>query len=345
MVAMTATAVLALTVPGIQGCGKDGAADSDKAGKGGDATSITVYCGRSKAMVQGLFDAFTKKTGIKVEVRYAKTTALANTILEEGERSPADIFFSQDAGALGALSAKGMFTTLDKDTLAKVDKRFQAEDGSWVGTSGRARVITYNTNKIKPEDLPKTIDGFLDPKWKGRMGWPPKNASFQAFVTALRTTKGESGAQAWLIGMKANEPRVYPKNTPAVKAVAAGEVDVAFVNHYYLHRLLKEAAGKPFPAANYHPAGDMGAMMNVAGIGIMKTSKAGATAAKLVAFMLSKEAQTVFANDNFEYPLAAGVKVSAGVTPLSELKLPKLELGKISDLQATLKLLKKTKVL
>jgi len=345
---------VALTASPLIGCDKDKkGGDSakteggDKA-KGGDkaeAKELTVYVGRSKAMVQGLFDAFTKETGIKVNARYAKTTALANTLLEEGERSPADLFFAQDAGALGAVGAKGMFAKLDDALLQKVDKRFQGADGTWVGTSGRARVVTYNTAKLKPEDLPKSIEGFTDPKWKGRIGWPPKNASFQAFVTAFRKLKGEEAAEKWLAGIKANEPKVYPKNTPAVKGVAAGEVDVAFVNHYYLHRLKKEAGDKPFAAANYHPPGDIGSLMNVAGIGILKTSKAPKNAAKLIDFLLSKQAQELFATKNFEYPLTAGIKTSDGVTPVDKLDLPKLELGKMSDLQETLKLLKKTKVL
>jgi iron(III) transport system substrate-binding protein len=310
-----------------------------------DTSPVVVYCGRSKAMVQGIFDAFTKESGIKVEVRYGDTTALANTVLEEGDASPADLFFAQDAGALGALRAGGRLAALPDALTSQVDARFRAPDNTWIGTSGRARVVAYNTDKLKPEDLPTTIDGFTDPKWKGRIGWPPSNASFQAFVSALRLVRGEEGTLAWLAGIQANEPRVYPKNGPTVQAVANGEIDVAFVNHYYLFTLKKEAAGKPFPVANFHPPGDLGGMMNVAGVGVLTTSKRKENAQKLVAFLLSAQAQKVFAHDNFEYPLAAGVQPSEGIPPLSELKLPQIELGSLSDVEATLKLIRKAGVL
>ncbi len=345
LVAAVATAPLTGCEKESKGGDEQAATPAGAADSAAEAKQLTIYVGRSKAMVQGLFDAFTKQTGITVNARYGKTTALANTLMEEGGTSPADLFFAQDAGALGAITAKGMFATLDPNLLAKVDKRFQGRDATWVGTSGRARVVTYNTAKLTPADLPKTIEGFTDPAWKGRIGWPPKNASFQAFVTAFRKLKGDEAAEKWLAGIKANEPRVYPKNTPAVRAVAAGEVDVAFVNHYYLHRLKKEAGDAPFAAANYHPPGDIGSLMNVAGVGILKTAKAPKNAARLIEFLLSEQAQAAFAGKNFEYPLAAGVKVHDGVVPVEKLKLPQLELGEIGDLQATLKLLKKTKVL
>ncbi len=328
------------------GCGKDTpeAGGGDAPMSAGEPATLTVYSGRSKAMVHGLFDAFSKKTGVEVKVRYGKTAGLANTILEEGDASPADVFFSQDAGALGALAQAGRFEVLPAAVLDKVDARFRGEGGLWVGTSGRARVITYNAAKLKPEDLPKTIDGFTAPEWKGRIGWPPTNASFQAFVTALRKVRGDEGAAKWLAGVQANEPRVYPKNTPAVKAVAAGEIDVAFVNHYYRHRLAKEAGGD-YPAANYHPPGDLGAMMNVAGAGVLKTSQHKDAAMSLVAFLLSDAAQRVYAQDNFEYPLAGDVEVAPGVAPLDTFTLPEIDLGSIDDLEGTMKLLRKVKVL
>lgn len=330
-------------------CGKSDTpptgADSVAAAPAAEVKSLTIYSGRSKAMVQGLFDAFTKETGIALDVRYGDTTALANTVLEEGDASPADLFFAQDAGALGALKKANRLVKLPDTTLAKVDKRFASPDGLWVGTSGRARVVAYNTDKLKPEDLPKSIMEFTDPKWKGRIGWPPSNASFQAFVSALRLAKGEDAARQWLTGIVANEPRVYPKNGPAVKGVATGEVDIAFVNHYYLFVQKKEAGDGPFPVANYFPAGDLGGMMNVAGVGILNTSKKAAAAQRLVDWLLSEPAQKVFAHDNFEYPLAAGVAPADGIPPVSSLDLPSVELGELHDLEATLKLLRETKAL
>lgn len=335
-----------LTLTTLFACQKKDATEvAGESPKGEEATTLTVYSGRSKTMVQGLFDDFAKDTGIKVEVRYGDTTSLANMLLEEGDASPADLFFAQDAGALGALRAAERFVPLSEASVSKVDSRFAASDRTWVGVSGRSRVVAYNTDRLKPEDLPESIDGFTDPKWKGRIGWPPSNASFQAFISAMRITRGEEATRAWLNGILANEPKVYPSNNPALKAVAAGEVDVAFVNHYYLHRQLKEQNGAPFAAANYHPTKDLGGMMNVSGVGILKTSKKQAAAQKLVDFLLSEPAQKLFTDENFEYPLASGVKASAGLPPLADMQLLPIDLGELRDLEATLKLLRETKVL
>ncbi|MFT7579398.1 MAG: iron(III) transport system substrate-binding protein [Myxococcota bacterium] len=315
-----------------------------------EAKSVTVYCGRSKTLVQPVFDAFTKESGIAVKARYGKTTALANTLMEEGAGSPADVFFAQDAGALGAVAAKGLLTPLPKTLLEKVGARFRGRDGHWVGTSGRARVVVYNTDKLKAADLPDTLEGFTDPKWSGRIGWPTGNASFHAFVTAMRTLKDDAATKTWLSGVQANSPKVYPKNSPAVKAVAGGEIDVAFVNHYYLHRLRAEALAKdkdaPFPAANYHPRGaGAGAMMNVAGVGILASSKARPVAQKLAAFLLGETAQKHFTNASYEYPLVPGIPLNPAIPALETLKLPELDLGKLEDLEATMKLLRDAKVL
>jgi iron(III) transport system substrate-binding protein len=342
---------LALGLPALLpvACGDrpgDGAAGAPGAGPApAEPSRLVVYCGRSKSMVEGVFDAHRKANGVELEVRYGDSTALANQIIEEGAASPADVFFAQDAGALGALSAKQLLAALPDPILQRVDPRFRGRDRTWVGTSGRARVVCFNTERLKPEDLPPTMDGFTDPKWKKRLGWAPSNASFQAYVTAVRKVKGDAAAEAWLLGVRANEPREYPKNGPAVQAVAKGEVDVAFVNHYYLHRLRKEAAGAPFPAENFYPPGDLGAMMNVAGAAILKTSKAPRRAESLIEALLAEPAQVVFAHENFEYPLAGSVKVAPGVPEIATLRLPEIDVSSLDDLEGTLALLRKTKAL
>jgi len=333
--AAVSTLIAAMILPLALGCGKG------DAGEG----ALTVYSGRGKAMVQKIFDAFTEETGIRVNVRYGDTTSLANTIVEEGRAAPADLFFGQDAGALGALAARGLLAPLPESVLDAVDPRFRARDGAWVGVSGRARVIAYNTERVRPEELPADLDGFADPRWRGRVGWLPTNASFQAFVTALRKTRGDDAAEAWLRAIHANAPRTYASNSAAVKAVAAGEVDVAFTNHYYLHRLGLEAGPAGLPVANHYPAGDVGSMMNVAGIGVLASSRRQEAAARLVAFLLTEASQRTFAEDNFEYPLARGVAAAERVTPLADLRLPDVELGELRDLEATLGLLRKAGVL
>ncbi|GAW91001.1 iron ABC transporter substrate-binding protein [Calderihabitans maritimus] len=307
--------------------------------------SVTVYSGRSEELVGPLFKRFEEKTGIKVQVRYGKTAELAATILEEGENSPADVFLAQDAGALGAVAQQGLFAELPAGILERVEPRFRSPEGEWVGISGRARVVVYNTDKLEEKDLPDSILEFTDPKWKGRIGWAPTNGSFQAFVTAMRVSLGEEATREWLKGILANEPRVYPKNTPIVEAVGKGEIDVGFVNHYYLFRLKKEY-GDEFPAKNYYlKGGDPGALINVAGAGILKSSKQKDLAEKLITYLLSDEAQQYFADETYEYPLVEGIKIHPDLVPLSEIETPDIDLGDLSDLENTLKLLQETGVL
>ncbi len=232
-------------------CGPAATTPSPAAPKSSTAT-ITVYSGRTKSLVGPLLDQIGQDTGVEVRVRYGDTAQLAAAILEEGSRTPADVFFAQDAGALGALSKAGMFTPLPDSLLNRVDPKFRSPKGEWVGVSGRARVVVYNTQLLKESDLPDSIQGFTDPKWKGRIGWPPTNGSFQAFVTALRKMEGDQKAREWLEGIKANNPKAYKDNTAALLAVAAGEVQVGFVNHYYLFNQIKQK-GESFPVRNYYP--------------------------------------------------------------------------------------------
>lgn len=302
--------------------------------------TLTVYSGRNEELVGPIIQRFEEQTGIDVRVRYGGTAEMAATILEEGPNSPADVFYSQDAGALGALAKAGRLQKLPDAILKRVAPRFRSPDGLWVGISGRARVVVYNTDKLTEADLPDSIWGFTDPKWKGRIGWAPTNGSFQAFVTALRVIEGDDAARRWLEGIMANEPKVYPKNTPIVEAVARGEIDVGFVNHYYLFRFLDEA-GPSFPARNYYPrAGDAGALINVAGVAILDTADNVEAAQKFIAFLLSEEAQTYFAQKTHEYPLVEGIETDPLLKPLSEIKTPNIDLSNLDDLQGTLELLR-----
>lgn len=300
---------------------------------------LVVYSGRSESLVAPVFEAFTEATGIAVEARYGDTAELAATILEEGANSPADLFFAQDAGALGALNAAGLLAKLPEATLNSVEQRFRAAQGNWVGISGRARVVVYNSEKLSEADLPASITGFVAPEWKGRLGWAPTNGSFQAFVTAMREQLGEDAAKRWLEGMIANETRSYERNAAIVQAVAAGEIDAGFVNHYYLFQLQAESGGT-LKAANYYPLdGDVGALINITGVGILNSAKNGAAAQSLTDYLLSESGQRYFADKTFEYPLAAGVQPDARLKPLAEIKTPELDLNQLSDLQGTLKLL------
>ena len=308
--------------------------------------TLTVYSGRSQSLVHPLLEAFGESTGIDIRVKYAGSASTAATLLEEGDNTPADVVFLQDPGSLGSLAASGMLADLPPATLDKVDPRLRDPGGRWVGTSGRARTIIYNTETINPDsDLPPTILDFTSEEWRGRVGWAPRNGSFQAFVTALRLQLGEEVAREWLEGMQDNDAQEYPNNVSIVQAAANGEVDVGFVNHYYLERFLEEY-GEEFEARNFYIGnGDPGALVLVAGAGILEASDNKDTAEEFIDFLLSEPAQRYFTSDVKEYPVAAGVAPEGDLPPIESLDPPDVDLGSLSDLQGTISLLRDVGVL
>lgn len=312
---------------------------------GAQPAVVTVYSGRNRDLVRSMLDQFARTTGVQVRVRYGETAELAATIMEEGSNSPADVFFAQDAGALGALAYAGRLRKLPDSVLLKVEPRFRAADASWVGVSGRARVVVYNTSKLSPADLPKTIWDFTQPLWRGRIGWAPTNGSFQAHVTAMRLLWGNERTKQWLTGIKQNGARVYRNNTAIVAAVGAGEIDIGFVNHYYLFNFLRER-GPGFPARNhFFPGADAGNLINVAGVGIVDTARQPAAALRLVEYLLSVDAQRYFADQTVEYPLIRGVPINPQLVPLDQIKTPKVDLNHLQALEETLRLLQETGVI
>lgn len=307
--------------------------------------SLTVYSGRSEELIGPLIEEFKKETGIEVKVRYGDTAELAATILEEGDKSPADAYIAQDAGALGALARKDLLEPLPVALLSQVEERFHSKKGLWIGISGRVRVVVYNTDLQTEASLPDTMWGFTDPRWKGKIGWAPTNGSFQAMVTAMRMVWGDDKTYQWLKGIQANEPKVYRSNVPIIKAVGAGEVEVGFVNHYYLHRQLAES-GESFKARNfYFKNGDPGTLINVAGAAILRSSPHKQLAEQLLTYLLSEKAQQYFSEKTYEYPLVAGVKTNAALKPLIEIQTPPIDLSDLADLEGTLKLLQEAGVL
>ena len=302
------------------------------------AGSLVVYCGRGEALVDPILQRFAAESGTALDVRYNQTPALATLLVSEGAESPADVIFLQDSGYLGALGEKGLLAELPTETLDRVDSRCRDPRGRWVGTSGRARVLVYNTKGVARSELPATLRELADPKWKRRVGWAPGNSSFQAHVSALRRIWGEAETRRWLEAMAANEPVVYPKNAPQVKAAAAGEIDIGWVNHYYLYRFKRPGFG----AANYSfpTAGDAGNLLMLAGVGIRAGTSKRALAEALVAFLVGEEAQRAFALDGFEYPTRPGVATHPDVPPLATLNLATVDQTVLTDVGPTLALLR-----
>lgn len=301
------------------------------AGEGGES-SLIVYSGRDEEFVGPLYEQFEADTGITLDVRYGDSAELAATIMEEGESSPADVFVSQDAGSLGAVAGEGLLRELPQSMLDRVDERFRSSEGTWVGLSGRARVAAYNTDELADEDLPDSIVGFTDPEWKGRIGFPPTNSSFQAFVAGMITTEGEDATREFLEGLVANDPRLYEDNGSTTRAIAAGEIEVGFVNHYYKFEVAAEDGDIPVEN-HFFTAGDPGALVNAAGAGILTTSKDPSGAARFLDYMTGEEGQAYFAEETWEYPVVDGYEPAVDLVPLEEIDSPDIDL---SDLAGTL---------
>lgn len=302
--------------------------------------TITLYSGRTESLIQPIIDDFTKETGIKVKVKYGDTAELAALLAEEGERGAADVYIAQDAGALGAVSAANLLQPLPADITGKVAADYRSSKDEWVGLSGRARVLVYNPDLVPEATLPGSVHDLTDSGWKDQVGWAPTNGSFQAFMTGLRKIEGEDAAEQWLKDMKANGVKEYKNNKEIVSAVAAGEIKVGLVNHYYLWGFIKDQ-GEGFKAKNhYFDANDPGTLINVAGAGVLKSSEKKEHAESLVRFLLSEKAQRYFADQTFEYPLVTGVAADPRVKPLDEIDPPNLDLSNLDDLQGTLVLLR-----
>ena len=322
-----------------------GDSDDDDAGADPEASgeissgNLVVYSGRSEELVGPLIDRFEDATGINVEIQYAGTAELAAVLLEEGDNTPADLFFAQDAGALGAIAAEGMFIDLPSEILDRVPERFSSRDAQWVGVSGRARVVVYNRDAVDESDMPASILDFTDSEWSGRLGWAPTNGSFQAFVTALRVLEGEDVAREWLEGIKANDASEFSGNTPIVQGAIDGEIDAGFVNHYYLYRFEAEAGGEVDAANYWYQDGGPGSLINVAGAGIIHGADHEDAAVELLEFMLSEEGQRYFADETFEYPLVSGIEADPRLVPLDQIETPDIDLSDLEDLNGTLQLM------
>lgn len=304
--------------------------------------TLVVYSGRNKKLVSPIIEQAEKDLNLDIDVRYGKTSELAIALLEEGENSKADVFLGQDAGALGALEQKQITSPIPSEILEEVDSRFRSPTGNWVGVSGRARVVDYNTKLVKESDLPSSVWELTEPKWRGKVAWAPTNGSFQSFVTGMRVIEGDEKTLEWLKAMKANDVKKYGNNTSIVTALGRGEVELGLVNHYYLPRFIKDDAN--FPVAHHFTNGDAGAMINVAGLAILKSTDQPEDAQAFIKYMVSPAAQKYFATETNEYPLAKGVEADSSLVPLDKLNPPNIDLSKLDSLEETLKLLEKAGV-
>lgn len=308
------------------------------------ADPLVIYSGRSEVLVGPLLTQFTQETGIPVEVRYGTSAELAAQLTEEGEATPAEVFFAQDAGSLGAVDTAGLLAPLPPAVAEVVPATYRA--GDWTGVTGRARVIAYDPRQVPADEVPTSIWELTDPRWKGKLAIAPTNVSFQSFVTAMRVTDGDERTRAWLEGIAANEPAIYESNTPILDAVDAGQAALGLINHYYWFQKAAEVGEDAMNAQiAYTAPKDPGSLVNIAGAGITTTGAQDPSAERFIAWLLTPEIQQWFVDNTSEYPLLPEVAVQEGMPPLDTLRGPDLELAQLEDLPGTLAMLQETGLL
>lgn len=346
---VTARGPLAVLITGLLGvtlmaCGDSGNPATSTTGATPTSDKrITVYSGRNEGLVKPLLERFTQQTGITVEARYAGTSAMATQLLEEGDRSPADVFFAQDAGALGAVAKADRFSRLPGEVTDRVPATYRARNGEWVGVTARARVLAHNPEVTPTDSLPTSVFDLTKPEWKGKVGVAPTNASFQAFVTAVVVQHGEERAREFLAGLAANEPQIRDGNAKIMEEVESGTLAVGLINHYYLGELAREQGKTPEAMRSrlhFFTNGDSGALVNVAGVGVLKRAENDPDVRAFLDYLLSTEGQGYFVEKTHEYPVVSGVAGPAFVPPLGELKVPDVDLNNIDDLAGTVALIK-----
>lgn len=339
--------VLALFASSIlAGCGSSDESSSGSSEATADAEPLVVYSGREKELVEPLYERFEEASGIELDVRYGESPAMAAQLLEEGERSPADVFYAQDAGAIGSVAQ--LLSELPEELVADVPEQYRASDARWVGVTGRARTLVHNTEEVDGDDLPASVLDVTDPAWKGAVGVAPTNSSFIAFISAMRMELGDEQARVFLDGLVANDARTYEKNGAIVDAVASGEVRVGLVNHYYLYEKLGQEPDAPI-ANHFFEAGDIGNMVNVSAAGILDGTEQRDAAEQLIAFMLD-EGQAYIANEapEQEYPLVETEDVADSeryqeLRPLAEIDGPDVDLGDLGDeLEPTVRMIQES---
>jgi len=307
--------------------------------------TLTVYLGGGEGgLYRDLLTLFSQMyPDFDVRPREGGTAQLANTIIEEGDNSPADVFWAVDAGSLGAVAEADMAATLSSSVVESVPDEFHPTD-QWVGTAGRARSVPYNTNALSADQIPDTVMDFPDADaLQGAMGWGPTYGAFQAFVTAMRLLEGESATRGWLQGMLDAGVTEYPDEFLTSNAVADGEVSAGFANHYYALRVRSARSDAPLDLA--FTSGDAGALINVAGAAVVQGTDQQELAENFVRHLLTVEAQEFFATRTFAYPMIPGVPPVGGLPSIDELNPPSLDLQELSNVQPTLELMREVGVL
>ncbi len=303
---------------------------------------LTVYSGRAERLIKPVLDSFTAKTGIQIDLLSSGATELVNRLKIEGDRSPADLFMTNDAGSLEMARTAGLLRPLNMREIDRaIPSQFRAADNSWIGLSGRFWIIVYNQTLVKPDQVKSLLD-LANAEWKDKIAIPNSGSEYlQAGVSVIRASVGDERTKSFLQGLRENAgSQVYQKSSQIVEAVAKGQVAIGIVNHYYVYRHL--AAQPTAPLAVLMPdqhEGGMGAIMNVAGVGILKHTPRLDSAKLLVEFLVAQAGQKMFADLDKEYPLHPEVKADPALVERKSFRAALVPLTKLAELREPTQLL------
>ena len=314
----------------------------------GSGQSITLYNGQHAQTTESLVSAFEKATGITVNVRSDDEDTLADEVVSEGSRSPADVIYTENSPALEYLQGNGLLASVDPSTLAATPNRYDSAQGDWVGVSARGSVLIYNPSLIAESQLPTSILQLADPRYQGDLALAPGETDFQPIVTSVARTYGSAAALTWLEGLKANAgSHIYPDDETIADEVNRGVVAFGVVNQYYWYRMGAElGSSNVHSKIAYFAPQDPGYVLDVSGAAVLRSSTHQADAQKFLAFLVSKPGQEITAHsDSFEYPIASGVSTAQPETPLGELQPNSITIPELGDGSTAVSLMQKAGLL
>jgi iron(III) transport system substrate-binding protein len=258
------------------------------------------------------------------------------------------VFFTENTPPLEFLQEHNLLAALTPSTLAAVDSKYNSTAGDWVGVSARVNMMVYNTDKLRPSELPKSLMDLASSAWKGKIGISPGETDFQPIVTSIIKDKGERAALAWLQGLKSNAgSHSYPDNESLTNMVNRGQVEIALINHYYWYRERDEVgANNLHSAIAFFAPKDAGYLLDVSGAAVLKSTKHAAAAQKLVAFLVGHNGEEILGrSESYEYPLGSGVVTAKPLKPFAQLQPIALSLSDLGDGSRAIALLQQVQLL
>ena len=301
---------------------------------------VNLYSSRQESLIRPILDDFEKDTGAKVNVVFAKSGMLER-LKSEGANSPADAVLTVDISRIAAHKEAGVLQAIQSETLGEnIPAHFRDPEGEWYGLSARSRIIFYSKERVKPSEL-STYEDLADPKWKGRICVrSSSNAYNQSLLASIVAHDGAEAAEKWAQGIKDNLAR-KPQggDRDQIKAVAAGECDIAIANTYYFGGMMNSDDPEQLAAAEkvalFWPNQDgRGAHVNISGAGVTKSAKNKEAAIKLIEYLSDTKAQEFYASSNYEFPVKPGVVLDETVASWGEFKADEIGLDKVADAQA-----------